>query len=161
MKRITLATTLMLLAPTTFALDAACEPLVNASKARMAQPAWHSIVEGDGIKLEAIKVDGQFYMSADNKWQKSPMDLDKAEQIAIDSILNGSLKVTNCKEEGTETIEGVETTILGYDSEVVGTDLGKGRVKIYLGKEDGLPYLSTFDNTKSTYRYTNISAPAL
>ena len=103
MKRIALATALMLLAPTTFALDAACEPLVNASKARMAQPAWHSVMESDGIKLEAIKVDGQFYMNQGEKWQKSPMDLDKAEQIAIDSILDGSLKVTNCKEEGTET----------------------------------------------------------
>ncbi|WP_020560210.1 hypothetical protein [Thiofilum flexile] len=161
MKYTLLAAALMLAAPSLFALETACEPLINASKARMAQAAWHSLAEGDGIKLEAIKVDGKFYINHGKKWQKSPMDLDKAEQIAIDSILDGSLKITNCKEEGTETIAGVETTILGYDSEVEGTDLGKGRVKIYLGKKDGLPYQTTFDNSKATYRYTQVTAPRL
>lgn len=144
-----------------FALEAACEPLIKGSKAKMAQPAWHSIVEGEGVKIEAIKVDGKFYMNQGDKWQKSPMNLDIAEEMSIKAMEDGDFKVTNCQEEGSETIEGVETIILGYDSEIPGTDLGVVSVKVYLGKEDNLPYLSTSDNTKSTYRYSNITAPKL
>lgn len=161
MKRLCAATVLFTLLPPVFALDAACEPIVKASEAKLAQVAWHSTVKTDGATLESIKVDGQFFMSMDGKWQKSPMNLDESEKIAIGMIKDGSLKVTDCKNEGEETIDGVAVTVLSYQSEA--GDLDSGAVKLYIGKDDGLPYQSVTDDGKTTSatRYKDIAAPKL
>lgn len=161
MKRLFAATALFTLLPPVFALDAACDPLIKASEAKLAQAAWHSTVKTDGATLESIKVDGQFFMSMDGKWQKSPMNLDEAEKIAIGMMKDGSLKVTNCKDEGEDTVEGVAVTVLSYQSEA--GDLGSGTVKLSIGKDDGLPYQSVTDDGKTTSstRYQDIAAPKL
>lgn len=161
MKRLFAATVLFTLLPPAFALDAACEPILKASEAKLAQAAWHSTVESEGTKLESIKVDGQFFMSMDGKWQKSPMNLDEAEKIAIGMMKDGSLRVTNCKDAGEDTVDDVAVTVLSYQSEA--GDLGGGAVKLYIGKDDGLPYQSVTDDGKTTSstRYKDIAAPKL
>ena len=161
MKRLCAATVLFMLLPPAFALDAACEPILNASEAKLTQAAWHSTVKTDGATLESIKVDGQFFMSMGGKWQKSPMNLDEAEKIAIGMMKDGSIKVTNCKDEGEDTLDGVAVTVLSYQSEA--GDLGGGAVKLYIGKDDGLPYQSVTDDGKTTSstRYKDIAAPKL
>lgn len=163
MKRILAATVLFTLLPPVFALDAACEPILKASEAKLTQAAWHSTVEIAGEKLEAIKVDGQFFMSIDGKWQKSPMNMDDAEKITIGMIKDGSIKVTDCKDDGEDTVEGVAVTVLSYNSEA--GDLGGGTVKLYIGKDDGLPYKSAMEDGKTTAsastRYQNVIAPKL
>lgn len=161
MKRIVAATALFSFLSPAFALDAACEPILKASEAKLTQAAWHSTVETEGAKLESIKVDGQFFMSMDGKWQKSPMNLDDAEKTAISMIKDGSIKVTDCKDEGNETVDGVAVTVLSYHSEA--GDLGGGAVKLYIGKDDGLPYKSVTDDGKTTSstRYQDVSAPKL
>jgi hypothetical protein len=139
--------------------DAACEPIIKASETKIAQPAWHSVTEGDGVRLEAIKVDGQFFMSEDGKWQKAPMDMDAAEKIVIGMMRDGSVRLSNCKEDGTETVEGVEMTVLSYHSEMEG--MGSSTNKLYIGKADGLPYKTEADGTTNTVRYQDVTAPKL
>lgn len=161
MKRILAASLLLMLVPPAFALDAACEPILKASEAKLAQAAWHSTVESEGTKLESIKVDGQFFVNMDGKWRKSPMSLDEAEKIAIGMMKDGSVKVTDCKDEGEDTLDGVAVTVLSYQSEVANLD--SGTVKLYIGKDDGLPYQSVTDDGKTTSstRYKDIAAPKL
>jgi hypothetical protein len=159
MKRFLTATILLALLPPAFALDAACDPLLKASEAKLAQVAWHSVTESTGIKLEAIKVDGQFFMQMDGKWKKVPMDLDKAEKIAITQMQDGGIKVTNCKDEGSETVDGMEMTVLSYTSEIPKSGLSAANAKLYIGKDDGLPYKTSSDNTTATYRYKDVIAP--
>lgn len=161
MKRLIAATALFTLLPPAFALDAACEPILNASEAKLAQAAWHTTVESDGTTLESIKVDGQFFMRMDGKWQKSPMNLDEAEKIAIGMMKDGSLKVTNCQAEGEDKVDDITVTVLSSHSEAGG--LGAGTVKLYIGKDDGLPYKSVTDDGKtiSSTRYQGVSAPKL
>ena len=44
------------------ALDAGCEAILEASAARMAQSAWHSVTElAGGTRMETIKAGGKFY----------------------------------------------------------------------------------------------------
>ncbi|HRJ53758.1 MAG TPA: hypothetical protein PLE99_13405 [Candidatus Thiothrix moscowensis] len=144
-----------------FALDAACEPIVKASETKIAQPAWHSVTEGDGIKLEAMKVDGQFFMAMDGKWQKAPMDMDTTEKITIGMMKDGTIQLSNCKEDGTETVDGVEMTVLSYHSDM--KDIGSGTAKLYIGKADGLPYKLLSDSADEqhtqTIRYQHITIP--
>ena len=161
MKRLFAATTLLAALQPALAFDAACEPILNASEAKLAQPAWHSVVETSGAKLEYLKLDGNFFMNVDGEWQKSPMNLDEAEKIAIRMIQDGSLKVSDCKDLGTDTIDGLDVTVLSYRSDA--GDSSSGTVKLYIGKNDGLPYKSATDDGKTTasIRYTNVSAPKL
>lgn len=162
MKPILAASLLLTLVPPVFALDAACEPILKASEAKLAQTAWHSTVESEGTKLESIKVDGQFFMNMDGKWEKSPMNLDEAEKIAIGMIKDGSFKVSECKDAGTDSIDGIAVNVLSYHSGEAG-ELGEGTVKLYIGKDDGLPYKSVMEEGKTTSatRYKDVSAPKL
>ncbi|EIJ35522.1 hypothetical protein [Thiothrix nivea] len=164
MKRILTTAALLALLPPAFALDAACDPLVKSSEAKIAQPAWHVVVEGGGTKLESIKVDDQFFMSQGDKWMKSPMNLDEAEKIAIKQMQDGGIKITNCKDEGTETVDGVEMNILSYTTEIPGSGFPAVTAKLYIGKDDGLPYKSVAedeDKTTTVTRYQDVVAPKL
>ena len=146
-----------------FALDATCEPIVKASETKIAQPTWHSVIEVDGMKLEAMKVDGQFFMATDGKWQKAPMDMDTAEKITIGMMKDGTIQLSNCKEDEAENVDGVEMTVLSYHSDM--KDMGSGTAKLYIGKADGLPYKFLSDSAgeqhTQTVRYQNISIPTL
>lgn len=148
---------------TTDVVDTVCEVVIKASEAKLAQAAWYAITETDGLKLEAIKVDGQFFMSTDGQWQQGP-DMSQAEKVAIGMMKDGSIKITACKEEGTDTLDGVEVTILSYHSEMTG--IGAGTNQLYIGKADGLPYKSLAKTDKGetssqTMRYKDVIAPKL
>lgn len=144
-------------------VDAACQPVIQSGEAKLGQAAWHSVVEGYGLKLESIKVGGQFFMNMDGKWLPGP-DMTHAEKVALGMLKDGTIKLLDCKEVGTETLDGVEMTLLEYRSE--SKELGSGMTKLYIGKADGLPYKShskTDDGQESvqTNRYKDVVAPAL
>lgn len=148
----------------TWGWDSACEPLIQASEAKIAQTAWHSSSETEGLKMEAIKIDKQFFMQMNGKWQKSPMDLDKAEKVAIEQMRSDKIKVTDCKTETGETVDGKAMSVITYTTEVPNSGIPAATTTLYIGKEDHLPYkLVDKDkgNTLITYRYKDVVAPKL
>jgi hypothetical protein len=165
MKTRTLTFTLSLLLAlpqTSSALDAACEPILAASEARMKMPAWHSAseVNGGNFKLEAIKADGKFYIrTGKGKWSLSPINIDETEQKMLAQIASGEIKLAQCKDEGSETVEGTATRVISYRVEIKGGPAAD--TKLYIGKADGLPYAATSDKAKSRYSYTGVVAPKL
>lgn len=164
MTRLLAAMILLPLLQPALALDAACEPLIKSSEAKIAQPAWHSIIASDGKKIEAIKVDGQFFMLTDGKWRKFPMDLDKAEKIAIAQMQSGGIIVSDCKDEGTEIVDGTEMNVLSYTSAIPGSGFPATSARVFIGKDDGLPYKvidTEKDKTPVIYRYEGVVAPKL
>lgn len=163
MKRLLLAAVCLTTLPPTFALDSACDPLVKASEAKLAQESWHSITETKDVTVQAIKLKGEYFMEVDGKWQKAPMDMDQAERAAVELIKSDTLKITACKEEGSETIDGVEMKIFSYTSEMLGSGIPKTTSKLYIGKDDGLPYKTLLDEEggMNTIKYKDISAPKI
>lgn len=163
MKRLLLAAVCTASLSPAFALDSACDPLVKASEAKLAQEAWHSITESKDVKVQAIKLKGEYFVEFDGKWQKAPMDMDQAEKAAIELIKSDTIKVTECKEEGSETLEGVEMSVFSYSSEMPGSGLPKTTSKLYIGKADGLPYKTLLDEEGgvNTIKYKDISAPKI
>lgn len=144
-------------------IDPACAAVIKASEAKLAQAAWHTITEADGLKLEAIKVNEQFFMNTEGTWQPAP-DLSHAERVVIGMMKDGSLKMTDCKEEGSDTLDGIEVAVLSYHSDMAG--IGAGTNQVYIGKADGLPYksLTTTDKgelSTQTVRYKEVTAPPL
>lgn len=147
----------------TTTVDPACDAVIKASEAKLVQAAWHTVTEADGLKLEAIKLNEQFFMSTEGKWQQAP-DLSHAERVAIGMMKDGSIKMTECKEQGTETLDGVEVVMFSYHSDMAG--MGAGTNQIYIGKLDGLPYKSLAKTDKGemssqTTRYKDVVAPTL
>lgn len=146
--------------PSVLALDAACEPVVQASEARMKQPAWHSIMKfGNGERLEAIKASGQFFHQVDGKWTKFPVNLDVAEGKILAQIRSGEVKLTDCKAVGNDMVEGVPVTLVSSRTEMAGVP--PGGATLYIGKQDGLPYRQVGDSVTVEYRYKDVVVPKL
>jgi hypothetical protein len=146
--------------PSAFALDAACESVLKASEARMKQPAWHSVIEfGDGMRMEAIKSNGQFFQQIEGKWTKFAVNLDAAETKLLAQIRSGEVKLTDCKVLGTEVLEGMPVTAVSSRTEIEGAP--PGSATLYVGQQDGLPYRQTAKDATVTYRYKNVVAPKL
>lgn len=163
MKQILLATILLGALPTALAFDTACDPLIKASEAKLAQESWHSVTETKDEKIQAIKLKGEYFVEFDGKWQKAPMDMDQAEKAAIELIKSDTIKITDCKEEASETMDGIEMMVFSYSSEMLGSGIPKTTSKLYIGKEDGLPYKTLLDQEGSmnTIKYKDISPPKI
>ncbi len=160
---LSIATASMLCTPLSLALDAACSPLIEASEAKVAQPAWHAISQIDDFKTEVIKADGRFFMFMNDQWIVAPMDMDEVERQTIASMESGDIKVTGCQSAGLEMVDGVETRVLVYSVELPGSGIPAAQTRINLGVADKLPYRqgsSAGETRQSTsYRYTGVKPP--
>jgi hypothetical protein len=151
----------LLTANPAFALDAVCNPIIKASTQKIAQAAWHSITESKNKKMEAMKVDGKFFMRIDGgKWQKGA-DFDNGDKVMVGMIQSGKAKVTNCKDEGSETLDGIATTVTSYTIEIAGMPVPATNIKLYTGKDDSLPYRELGESVIKNYRYKEVLAPTL
>ncbi len=142
------------------AVDPACEPYLKACEARAMAPAWQSVTEvSSKLKVEAMKAGGQFYSRMNGgDWKKLPVSVDATERKLLADIRSGSVKLTECKNEGSEAVGGVNTSVISYRLEMPGAPAATGKLNI--GKADGLPYAQVSNATKSSYSYKNVSAPA-
>lgn len=160
---LSITTMTMMSTPVVLAMDAACAPLIEASEAKIAQPAWHAISQIDDFKSEVIKAEGKFYMFLNDKWIVAPMDMDQVERETIASMQSDKIKVTGCQSAGTEMVDGIATSVLVYTVELPGSGIPAAQTRINLGVADKLPYKqgSAAGETKqfTTYRYTGVKPP--
>ena len=144
-------------------LDSACMPVINASEARAAKAMWESVtvVSPNDFKMEAMKVGGQHYtrMTGSKNWKKSALDLSEAERQVVAEIRSGKIKISKCKAETNETLDGVAMQVVSYTIEMAGAPAASA--KLYIGKSDGLPYAQTGNSVKTRFRYTGITVPKL
>lgn len=142
-------------------LDAACKPIISSSEARAAKAMWESVtvVSPNDFKMEAMKVGGQHYtrMTGSKNWKKSAIDLSDAERKVVADVKSGKIKISKCKSEASETVDGVAMQVVSYTVEMTGAPAASA--KLYIGKSDGLPYAQTGENMKTRFRYTGIVAP--
>jgi hypothetical protein len=144
------------------AVDPACNSVITSSLAHAAAPAWESVtvITKGNFKMESIRVGGQAYMRIDGKgWKKSPVNFAEAEKKVVDQIINGTIKLSNCKDGGDASIEGVPTRNIHYTVEMPGAPATSS--SLYVGKSDGLPYAQMNDQMKSHFRYRGVTAPKL
>lgn len=150
---------LTLATPPALALDAACEPIVAASERTAAQPARHSIADdGDGTRMEAIVLDGTFYVSVDGSWRRMPVDLRAAERRINAGMRDGSIALSDCRAEGRADVDGVATSVFAYRVALRGQVQDEAR--LFVG-DDGLVHALSSDDHKVRFRYSGITAPKL
>ncbi len=142
------------------AFDATCELYVKAAEKTAEQPARQSISESDGIRLEAIIVDGVMYSrdSPKARWRKAHSGFGAIERSMVADIRNGTSKIDNCKKLGSETVEGVATTVVEYRLTIPGSEPGTS--KAYIGK-DGLIYAQAAGKVRIVNRYSGVTVPKL
>lgn len=144
-----------------FALDAACKPILKASDASASAPTWQKINTLTGkkdYKMEIRKIKGQYYTySSGGDWKKQDAGFEKAVQSFTGQIRSGVIKISQCKNEGTEIVDGVNTIVISYRIEMTGAPAANA--KLYIGKADGLPYAESSDATQSRYSYKNVVVP--
>lgn len=141
------------------ALEAACELIMKANAVSMHTPTWQKVstLIGKDFKIETRKVEGQYYTFMGKEWKKQDASFNAIVKSFDGEVRSGKIKLSDCKEEGSQIIDGVDTTIISYRVEVTGAPAANA--KVYIGKADGLPYADSSATTESRYSYKNIVAP--
>jgi hypothetical protein len=137
-----------------------CDAILKATEARIRQPHWQSVTRvDDGRVIETIKASGKFYANRDDGWLKVPTNLDDQERRFVSQVRSGQIKLTECKQQGEETVRGSATLVWSMKIEAEGkpsTD-----VLVYIGAKDGLPYAQSTAHTKTEYKYAGVTVPKL
>ena len=144
-----------------FALDPACEEVLKPSEARTNAPAWQSTTElRPGLTLEAMKVNGTFYKKmTGGTWNVSPVSIDQMDKQFATDARSGKLKMSDCKNAGSETFDGVDSNVITYQIEIGTAPAASG--KLLIGKSNGLPIMQLTGASKVIYQYKNVPAPSL
>lgn len=145
--------------PVQAALDPDCEAVIKVNEVSANAPTWEKIVAGpNNFKIETRKINNQYYSRINGgNWLKQNAGFDAAVKNFAKETRTGKIKVTRCQNEGSETLNGVETSIISFHVEMAGAPPSKG--KVYIGKADGLPYAESSDKMQTEYHYQNIVAP--
>lgn len=157
--RIATAAFLLIATPHSFALDAACAPILAAGEARTKLAAWHSIANLSNMQMESMKINGQFFQKLHGKWMKSRINFDENEKTMIQQVTNGTIKLTECKSLGADVVDGIPVNVVSSKIEMPGAPASTS--KLYIGKQDGLPYKQIGDTVNVVYKYKGFSAPQL
>lgn len=156
MKRLALPL-LLLTSSTAQALDAACEMFIAAAEKTAQQPARHTLTESTDLRLEAITVGGASWTRMDGgAWRTMKTDLLAAEKDINAQVRSGAIPLSDCKDLGSESLEGLPTRVIAYSLSMFG--MPPAASKAYIGK-DGLIHALRADDTRVRYRYTGVAAP--
>lgn len=148
---------LLLAAGSAQALDAACEPFIAAAEKTAQQAARHSVTETAGMRMEAITVGDQSWTRIDGgAWKAMKTNLLAAEKQINADVRSGAIPLSDCKDLGSEDLEGTPTRVLAYSLSMFGMPPSPSRA--YIGK-DGLIHALRADDTRVRYRYTGVNAP--
>lgn len=150
---------LLAASPTVLALEASCEAFVAAAEKSAQRDARHAVSDlGGGLRTEVIVVGGKSYLKADRGWQVMPTDLLAHERRLNAEMRSGKMPVRDCQRLGSETVDGIATTIVRYTIAMPGAPVATARA--FIGA-DGLIHALSADDTRVRYRYTGVTAPAL
>ena len=108
--------------------------------------------------MEAIVNDDVLYAKIEGKWRLIKSGFWADERALLADMRKGTIKLAHCKQHGSESVDGIATTIVDYTMTMPGTDAVRNTV--YIGK-DGLIYAQSGPNTKVRYRYLGVAAPKL
>ncbi|MDP1658233.1 MAG: hypothetical protein Q8L73_02635 [Methylotenera sp.] len=145
----------MLVASSAHAVDADCQAIIDAGRAKLRAPMVHDINVLDakaGTTTEFIKINQNIWLKVDRGWKKMPLAvLTTMQKVSMDGIT-----MSDCRQAGSERVGLIPTRIYSWSTSMGGKSYGNARV--WVGS-DGLPYKQTSGNANSTTTYTGVVAP--
>ena len=113
-------------------------------------PAPKAATGARGVYLEAFK-----YLRAN---PGKAVKLEGRPHTGVAARINsGQVKLSQCRDGGDSTIDGMATRMVHYTVTLPGAPAASAT--LYVGKSDGLPYAQTTDTAKIRYRYRGVTAP--
>lgn len=138
--------------------EPACKPVIDADKARASAPQWHMRKSFAGSGMEVIRIGEDVYANMGGTgWTKMPPAM--AKTMTQGGSQAEQFDVRDCKKLGEEKIAGVDTNLYSFTTVLKGQPPFKG--KVWVGKQDGLPYREQGDQHEGTTVYEGVSAPPL
>ncbi|UJW85419.1 hypothetical protein [Devosia sp. SL43] len=140
------------------AAPADCEALAEAYGKLGTVPAFRQQVEQDGTKLETIAVGDNLYMNMDGEWTALP--LSPGGRAAMFEGTFDILLIKECSVSGEEMLNGKAMVVYDYVlPPIEGLSTEPMPQKVWVGKDDGLPYLVTNPTGQSIVSYEGVEAP--
>lgn len=131
----------------------ACQTVLDAYLALARAPAYRQVVATPGApSMEMITVGDTLFVKDEGAWAKLPLRPGMREQM-MSQMVPDAAALKNCEELGTETLEGVATTIYGYEPPPMDGVPATGPQKVWIG-EDGLPRRMTAEQDGGTVDVT-------
>ncbi|MCE2659914.1 MAG: hypothetical protein LW854_17010 [Rubrivivax sp.] len=134
-------------------LSAACERVWQASLKRLEAPQFHLVQTLEGDTVETVKAGSRLLMreSAQQPWRSAPAGIAPLRQAVKQTA--GWLQ--RCEKLGAgETVEGAATDIYRFTLQTpMGTDPDN---RVWIGRDNGLPYREEGGAARGTTRYTVI-----
>jgi hypothetical protein len=133
-----------------------CQPIIESMHATLKAPAIKQFLKvkgSDQEKLMSIMVGDSVYlmMGSTKAFSKMPRsEIDKTAQEA-----EAEKSFSNCKQVGTEQVNGVTTIVYTYSYQAQGES---GQTKVWIGQDGFLRKQST-DEGELRYDYDNVTAP--
>ncbi|WP_240232585.1 hypothetical protein [Devosia lacusdianchii] len=121
-------------------------------------PAFHETIEQDGTSLEAIAVGDKLYMVMGGETTELPLQAGGRAQLFAG--LFDAFTVTDCAALPDETIDGRALKVFSYVLPPDGGLIPEAiEQRVWIGIDDGLPYLATNPAGSVTITYEGVVAP--
>ncbi len=151
-----------LIVGTGYASADACQTVLDAYTALSKAPAYRQTVSGPGAPpMELVAVGDTLYMQDGESWTKLPLQPGMRAQMMAD-IVPEAAALSDCVELGSETVDGVDATIYGYQPPPIEGVPGMGPQKVWIGA-DGLPRRMTAEGDDGTLEvrlsFDNVTSP--
>lgn len=138
--------------------DSACKPVIDADKARAAAPAWHAKKTMGNVSMEIIRLGNDVYANMGGTgWKQMPPPM--AASIVNAGNQADQFTVSDCHKLGDEAVDGVPTSVWSFKTAIKDKPPIAG--KVWIGKQDGLPYREEGEKHAGTTSYTGVVAPAV
>ena len=136
-----------------------CQIIHDAYQAMAKQSALQqTIALKDQKPMEMRIIGNDMYMNDGTSWSQIPAATGMREQM-MKQMMPDASALENCKEAGSETINGIETTAYDYFIPAVEKMMaGTGQQRVFIGP-DGLPYRMRSGDTDVTLTYQGVVAP--
>lgn len=140
-----------------------CPAVAKSIMAVQALPGFHQKVtltpEGKPpTEMEMITLGDAVYMKfADKPWRKQA--LTAAARKEMTATMMKTMMPTDCTIVGSETIDGVPTTIYSFQQPNAAKKGELIDIKMWVAQSDGLPRKSLSKISATTFSYDNLAAP--
>lgn len=115
-----------------------CETVLNAYTAMSRAPAYHQTMAMPGVALEMIAIGDALYMKDGAEWMKLPVTPGMREQMMA-QIMPDATALRDCRSVGSETLDGVDTSIYEYQPPEIEGAGPMGVQRVWIADADGLP----------------------
>lgn len=140
--------------------EAECQAVVAAFTRLAEAPAYRQTMKLPGVgTMEMAAIGETLYIAADGKWSKLPLRPGGRKEIMQQII--GSRPLANCEAAGSETVDGVATTVLAYRvPPIEGLTDQPSDQRVWVGDADGLPLrMVSADGTEVSLSFAPFDPP--